>query len=64
MVTLLTLDLQFTGLELTPGWEPSCSGLCQAVYSYVPAIKQYNSVPAKRQWCSSAGKVTLCLTEN
>jgi len=41
-------------------WQPwaSCSHLC------VSDTKQYNLVPAKRQWCSAAGKVTTGLAES
>ena len=54
-----TCDLQVAGSS--PGWAPLRNGyshLCASV------TKQYNLLPAKRQWCSLAGKVTTGLVES
>ena len=40
------------------------SDLGQVVHTHVPVTKQYNLVPAKGQWCSAAGKVTVGLASH
>ena len=58
-----TCDQRVVGSNPTRGkaaqlpWA-SCSHLCASV------TKQYNLVPAKGPWCSSAGKVTAGLAES
>jgi len=49
-----TCNSQVTGLS--PGWHH-----CVVAYLHlcVSVTKQYNFVPAKGQWCSLAGKVTV-----
>ena len=63
LVRHCTCDSQVAGSS--PGWAPPRSGLGQATYTLCASVtKQYNLAPAKRQGCSSAGKVTVGLAES
>jgi len=49
---------------LSHSWAAPCSDVRQATYTSMPLSKQYKLVPARRQLCSAAGKVTVGLASH